>query len=203
MLLCVLVLAAVSPTHSVDINYYLNVRWDNVSSLAADPRHVPYNHGLRYVPALYVALNKIKAMNITPPRGFHGGETFYARKNAYMAGRIKGKNSRMKGKYFIGDCRGTPESNTCSNDDIFHLKKSSDLLGDADNIKFIFPNITGNQDELGVRQTLKGLTTAMSSMDLAGILGSTDAAQLAAVYALYYQVPNFVTHVTGGLGKFI
>ena len=39
--------------------FYVDVRWDNVEQYKANPTTIPWNHGLRILPAIYVARNKM------------------------------------------------------------------------------------------------------------------------------------------------
>lgn len=38
-----------------DYYFYADVRWDDVEKYKNNPDTIPYNHGLRILPALYVA----------------------------------------------------------------------------------------------------------------------------------------------------
>ena len=69
--------------------FYVDVRWDDVEYYKSHPDLLPHNHGLRYLPALHVALDKVKLLKLwsASPRvdGLVTENVFYRSSSEYLA----------------------------------------------------------------------------------------------------------------------
>ena len=83
--LLLLLLLLLRSIHTKDFYFYADVRWDNVDHFKSHPETIPYNHGLRIIPALHVALEKLKVLHIwsaSPKVNGYVTDNFFYRSNS-------------------------------------------------------------------------------------------------------------------------
>lgn len=120
-----------------DYYLYADVRWDDVEKYKNNPDTIPYNHGLRILPALYVAADKIATLKLWPASptvaGSYTNNNFYQSSSENVANckNIKGTTTDGAGclvtaNYDVGYCAGSmlapPEEFAGS--DNFHCKNN-------------------------------------------------------------------------------
>lgn len=54
----------ITGTLTKDFYFYADIRWDNVEQFKSEPDSIPYDHGLRILPALHIALEKLQTLNL-------------------------------------------------------------------------------------------------------------------------------------------
>ena len=74
---------------SKDFYFYADVRWDQVELFKSNPESIPHNHGLRIVPAFFVAQEKLQVLNLwsaSPKvKGYVTENYFYRSNSEFLA----------------------------------------------------------------------------------------------------------------------
>ncbi|KAL5251741.1 hypothetical protein ACHWQZ_G014786 [Mnemiopsis leidyi] len=130
---CLLLLTLIC-VNSEDFYFYVDVRWDDVDHYKSRPELLPHNHGLRTVPALHVALDKVKLLQVwsASPRveGLFTENVFYRSSSEYLANcrSVDGSPGDwsspcfVHANYDIGFCSPTPIEPTDGTVSTLHCK---------------------------------------------------------------------------------
>ena len=196
----ILFLSLVIYAAAVNQTYYLDVRWDDMTKKDdgtweyTGNGKLPYNHGLRILPAIYMARAKLMEgdhMELIPsPSNWQFSQN---------AQRNQSDPQSFPGLKDLGKCEYN--SQRCQIGVDYAQYRQQKFIEENSTMEFVFPSASLKYDDNYFSNMLKETTVLNNTEGFMGILGSTDGAAVAAKVAKSLGFPHIVSHVTDSLGK--